>query len=106
MFEGWKLRLGGEKLKPFELGSRECGRLSKEISKPLQRKGQATQRKLRKHSRSRKASLGFELGSEEGTETRKRKLLLALELRKLVNSSGPREGSSLNGCMGWGFSRD
>lgn len=75
------MRLGREKLKPFELGPRECGTLSKEISKPLQ--GDGTQRKLRKHSMSRKAFLGFGLGFEEGIETRKRKLLLALELRKL-----------------------
>lgn len=55
--------------------------LSKEISKPLQ--GYGTLRKLRKHSRFRKAFLGFGLGFEERIETRKRKLILALEFRKL-----------------------
>lgn len=80
--------------------------LRKEISKPLRRKGNGTQRKLRKHSMSRKAFLGLGLGSEEGVETRKRKLRWALELRKLTNSSGLHEGSSLNSYMGWGFSKE
>lgn len=78
--------------------------LSKAISKPLRRKGNGTQRKPRKHSMSRKASLGLGLGSEEGIETRKRKLLWALELRKLANSSGLHEGSPLNSYMRWDFS--
>lgn len=91
-------------IEALRVGIWECGVLSKEISKPLRRKGNGTQRKPRKHSMSRKAFLDLGLGSEEGIETRKRKLLWALELRKLANSSGLHEGSSSNSYIRWGFS--